>query len=290
MARGSIACFVASEKGTGRALRLPWPIRDRAFFEDRFVVWPLRQVLDQADQYAICLTDKQKARLFLFHMEQIEEVIDLFDKVPGRVRFPDGLGQWHHMHKHIEHLHRHFENVAETALRQFEQEPFEHLIIGGRWETLPQFESHLHRYLRDRIIARWEIDVLTPTSEIRERAIQEEQQFLQRKARDVWKAIQDHLAQRGAPGIEAVCSALWQRRVQMLLVEPDVVRAGFRCSDCGRMAASDGPCVECGGKKTEIPDIYEEAVHEAIDQSAQVHYWRNSALHEVESLAALRRY
>jgi hypothetical protein len=53
----ALACF-SSEADYARALRLPWPIRQRAFFEDRFILWPLRQVLDQADRYGIVLTDK----------------------------------------------------------------------------------------------------------------------------------------------------------------------------------------------------------------------------------------
>src|SRR5947209_1376218 len=54
----ALACFVASDSDYGRALRLPWPIRNRTFFEDRFVLWPLRQILDQGDRYGIVLTDK----------------------------------------------------------------------------------------------------------------------------------------------------------------------------------------------------------------------------------------
>jgi hypothetical protein len=55
--------------------------------------------------------------------------------------------------------------VSESSLRVLRREPFERLIIGGLWETLPQFESRLHRYLRDRIVARWDIDVHTPTEQ-----------------------------------------------------------------------------------------------------------------------------
>ncbi len=168
--------------------------------------------------------------------------------------------------------------------------PFENLIIGGRWETLPQFESHLHRYLRDRIVTRWEIDVRSPTAQVQERARQEEQQFLQRQAQAIWKAIQEQRPQRGALGPEEVFAALWQRRVQSLLVEPGVPRAGFRCSTCGRLNLSGGSCVQCGGKMTEVPDIDEEAIHEAIEQSAQVRYWKDSALHEAASIAALKRF
>jgi peptide subunit release factor 1 (eRF1) len=286
----ALACFVASDSGYGRAVRLPWPVRNRAFFEDRFVLWPLRQLLDQADRSGIILTDKEHARLFLFFLEQLEEVTSILDEVPGRIRFPDPIRAWHYMHKHVEHFHHHFERVAEEALRLGEREPFEHLIIGGRRETLPQFESQLHRYLRDRIIARWEIDVRAPTPQVLERALREEKQLLEQEARGIWKAIQDHRPQRGALGPEAVFAALGQRRVQALLVEPDVARPGFRCSACGRLSLNGGACAECGEKRVEVPDVIEETVHDAIEQSAQVRYWRGSALREVGAIAILKRF
>ena len=265
----ALACFVASDSGYGRAVRLPWPVRHRAFFEDRFVLWPLRQVLEQADRSAILLTDKEEARMFLFFLERIEEVTDIRDTVPGRVRFPDPFGESHYMHKHVEHFHHHFEHTAEAALRLYEREPFEHLIIGGRWETLPQFEGHLHRYLRDRIVARWDIDVRTPTPQVQERAVKEERQLLERQVRDLWKTIQDQRP-RAALGPEEVFAALWQRRVQALLVDPGASLPGFRCSVCGRLQRNAGPCVECGGQTAAAPDILEEAVHDAIEQAGQV--------------------
>ena len=151
----------------------------------------MQQILDQSDRYAICLTDKDEARLFLYYFGQIEEVKDIVDEIPGRVRFPDPYHELEYMRKIIEHTHHHFDHVAELALRLLRREPFEHLIIGGLWEKLPDFESRLHRYLRDRIVARWDIDVHTPTTQIRELARAEEQRFLERQAQEIWKAIQD---------------------------------------------------------------------------------------------------
>ena len=158
----ALACFVASGADYSRVLRLAWPVRQRAFFEDRFVLWPLQQILDQSDRYAICLTDKDEARLFLYDFGRIEEVKDIVDEIPGRVRFPDPYHELEYMRKIIEHTHHHFDRVAELALRLLRREPFEHLIIGGLWEKLPDFESRLHRYLRDRIVARWDINVHKP--------------------------------------------------------------------------------------------------------------------------------
>jgi peptide subunit release factor 1 (eRF1) len=287
----SLACFVASERHYGRALPLPWPTRHRAFFEERFVLWPLQQILDQSDRYAIVLTDKDDARLFRFFQERIEEVATIKDEIPGRVRFPDPFGELEYMRKHVEHFHHHFDRVAEAALRFLQREPFEHLIIGGLWETLPQFEGRLHRYLRDRIVARWDIDVQnTPTPQIEERARQEEQRLLERQARETWAAIQDQLPSRGALGPRDVFAALWWRRVQTLLVDPDATRPGYRCTACGLLSLEAGACVECGGERQEVPNVFEEAVRDAIDQSSHVRYWKDPALTEVDSIAAYRRF
>jgi peptide subunit release factor 1 (eRF1) len=287
----SLACFVASERRYGRVLPLPWPARSRVFFEERFVLWPLQQILDQSDRYAIVLTDKDDGRLFLFFQERIEEVTTIKDEIPGRVRYPDRTRELEYMHRRIESYHDHFDRVGEAAFRLLQREPFDHLIIGGLWETLPQFEGRLHRYLRDRIVARWDIDVQhTPTQQIEERARQEEQLFLEHQARKTWAAIQDQRPSRGALGHVEVFMALWGRRVQTLLVDPDATRPGYRCTACGLLSLDPGACIECGGKKQEVTNIYEEAVRDAIDQSAHVRYWKDPALKEVNSIAAYRRY
>jgi peptide chain release factor subunit 1 len=286
----AVACFVTSDAGFARVFALPWSVGDRAFFEDQFVLWPLHQILDQADRYAVCLTDKDDARLLLVHLEQIEEVSTLCDEVPGRVRFPDPFGESHYQHKRIEHFHHHFERVADALLRLFQREPFEHLIIGGLWEKLPQFEGHLHRYVRDRIVARWEIDVHASTLEVLQRALTEEQNVLRREAQNIWKNIQDRRTDRGALGPDETFAPLWQRRVQALLVEPEARSAGFRCQSCGRLQSSGGECLECGGKLNELADVFEEAIHDAIEQSALVRLWKDPALKDVASLAALKRF
>ena len=66
----SLALFVASEADYARAFTMPWPVRDRAFFEDHFVLWPLRQWLDQSDRYCVCLTDTAQAAVVHFWQDQ----------------------------------------------------------------------------------------------------------------------------------------------------------------------------------------------------------------------------
>jgi peptide subunit release factor 1 (eRF1) len=287
----SVACFIASERREGRVFPLPWPARNRVFLEERFVLWPLQQILDQSDRYAIVLTDKDDGRLFLFFQERIEEVTTIKDEIPGRIRYPDRTREIEYRNKHVESYHEHFDRLGEAAFRLLQREPFDHLIIGGPREILPEFEGRLHRYLRDRIVARWEIDAQhTPTPQVEERARREEQRFLENQARETWASILDQRPYRGALGPAEVFLALWGRRVQTLLTDPDAKRPGYRCKACGLLSLEPGACIECGGEKEEVTDVYQEAVRDAIDQSAHVRYWKDPALTEVDSIAAYRRF
>ncbi len=282
-----IAAFVDSEAGEGWLMRLPWPVRNRTFFEHHFVVWPLQLLLDQSDRFAIVLADRDDARLFDFFLERLEEAETIVDPVPGRIRIPTPSYELTYLHRRDQHMHRHFDMTSQVALRRFEREPFEHLIIGGLREILPTFESYLHRYLRDRVLTRWDIDVHAPLAKIRERACQTEREYLDQAAQSTWQKILD---QPGAQGPEAVFAALWQRRVQTLLVARGARRSGFCCSVCGRLQLSGTQCVECSSAVEGRTDIFEVAVCEAIEQRSHVCYWDDPALAKAGSLGALNRF
>jgi peptide subunit release factor 1 (eRF1) len=228
-----LACFVGSVREYGRVFPLPWPVRTRCFFEERFVLWPLEQVLDQADRYCVCLTSKEEARVFLYYLGQAEELAAVFDEVPGKVRFPDPFGELEYQRKQVEGFHRHFQRVADTLLRLYRREPFDHLIIGGMPETLSQFENHLHRYLKDRLVARWHLPVRFAVVDVRARAEAEEQAVLNRQAGGLWQTIREAGPQRAALGPEEVFAMLWQRRAHSVLVDPDPADTGMRAAAAG---------------------------------------------------------
>ncbi len=93
-----------------------------------------------------------------------------------------------------------------------------------------------------------------------------------------------------ALGTEEVFAALWQRRTQALLIDPERARPGFRCTKCGRLQSTGETCVECGSQTSEVGDIFQEAIHDAVEQSAQVRYWNSPQLKQSDSIAALKRF
>src|SRR5207245_2033727 len=96
---------------------------------------------------------REKARIFLAKMGQIREVSDLFDDVPGQHE-QGGWSQARYQRHIEEHVGRHLKRVAEVLLRFFKRRNFDHLILAGPEEILPQFEQALHDYLRQRVVAR----------------------------------------------------------------------------------------------------------------------------------------
>ncbi|MCS7167551.1 MAG: hypothetical protein RMI91_05995 [Gemmatales bacterium] len=285
-----LACFLASHLNVTYAFPLPWPLRQQHFLEEQFVLWPLRQALEQSDPFGIILIDKDEAKLYLGYLGEVEEITYIFDEVPPRIRIPDAFGELQFRRKQIEYVHHHFAWVAQVAHRLWESEPFRYLILGGLWEILPQFETHLHRYLQELVVARWAVPVHVPKTELRARFQEEEKHTLEQQSQRLWQQLLDAPSVQQAFGPEQVFRALWQRRIWYLLVKPNTRYHGHVCPQCSRLHLSGGPCIECGASMATVPDIYEEAVREALAQSAQVRYWNNAALDEYDGIAARLRY
>jgi hypothetical protein len=286
----SLACFLGSACAYGCVIPLPWPVRPRCFFEECFVLWPLEQVLDQCERYCICLIDKDEARILLYYLGQIEEVTALVDEVPAKVRFPDPFGELEYQRKHIAAFHRHFRRVADVLARLYQREPFDHLIVGGPQQTLPQFENYLHRNLQNRIATRWHLPLRSSLEDIRAQAQAAEEAILKQQAHDLWRAIAEAGPQRTARGPEEVFALLWQHRAQSVLIDPNRIEAGKRCSRCGRLTQQEGSCPECGGGLVPLSDVFTEAVREAIEQSAHVRLGAIEELAQAGGMAALSRY
>lgn len=291
--RGTRALAVFCDDSTkfGIAIPVPWPIRPRWFMGSRFVTFPLEQVLHLSEKYCVCLTDKDDARIFLYYMGAIEERKDVYDEVPPHIHFPDPFRELEYNRKQIEYYNKHFDRTARALFELYQQEPFDHLIIGGLHECIGQFENHLHSYLRERVIARWdaEVQVITP-SEVRERTEAEEQKIEEEHCRDLWRKIEEAGTAKASRGPEEVFAALWRHRVHALLVDPDAAITAGRCVSCRRLTLKS-TCPECGAELNEVQDAVTEAMEEAIETGAIVKLWaKNPEIAAVGHMASLNRF
>lgn len=244
-----------------------------------------------SEKYCICLTDKDDARIFAYYMGTCEERKDIADEVPPHVRYPDPFRELEYNRKQIEYYHKHFERTARALFELYQQEPFDHLVIGGLHECIPQFEHHLHSYLRDKVIARWDADVQTITPEqVRQQAEAEEQRIEEEHCRNLWKRIEEAGTARASRGPEEVFAALWRHKVHALLIDPEAALSAGRCTSCSRLTLKP-TCPECGGELREVPDAITEAMEEGIETGATVKLWaKNPEIAAVGHMASLNRF
>ena len=268
-----LAMFSASGAGLWEQVQVPRPLRDRAVVSPHPYVLPLEAVLETYEAFCTVLVDREKARIFLARMGTIKERADVFDEVPGQHE-QGGRSQARYS-RHIEEMvARHLKHVADVLLRFFKRTGFDHLILAGPEEVLPEFEGGLHDYLRRRIVGRITLPMTASPREVLERSLATEEAIEAERERTVAEKVRAEAAagRQAVLGLRGVLDALNQGRVDVLVAPIGLSGRGIECTQCGWLAAgTEGrSCPSCAGRMEPVQDIVESAVARALRQSSRV--------------------
>jgi peptide subunit release factor 1 (eRF1) len=132
-----------------------------------------------------------------------------------------------------------------------------------------------------------ETEVLTKSWAIIEKAHADEQAAL------VKRVITSAAKGEGAAvGLSATLSSLQEERAYTLVMDEGFSAPGYRCTQCGHMAAvQEGACSYCGGEMIYVEDAVEYAVKRMLELGGQVESVRdNPDLAEAGSIGVLLRY
>jgi peptide chain release factor subunit 1 len=266
-----VALFSASKADLWDTITVPRPLKDRARLSQHPYVTPLEALIETYESFCTALVDRAKARIFLARMGQIQERTDIFDDVPGW----HDQGGWSQARyqRHIEdHAAHHLKHVAEVLLRFYKVRKFDHLILAGPDELIPEFERSLHDYLIRRIAARVSVPMTATAAEVLEKSLAVEEEIERKRERAIVdRVVADISAGRNAvAGVGPVLHALNEGRVDTLVVPFGLTLPGARCTDCGRLATSGVVCSTCRGRLEPDPDVVDSAVAGAIRQSSKV--------------------
>ncbi|HET9442338.1 MAG TPA: host attachment protein [Acidimicrobiales bacterium] len=252
---------------------LPVRVKDQVVVNQTAHVRQLERVVDTYPGFGVLLADKQRARMFVFELNQLVDKTQLFDALPRGDDESGDRDRVGHLRNHVEEAARqHLKRAAAVAFEAWKDHPFDHLIVGAAPEIIHDLEGHLHTYLRDRIAARINVPAGAPESEITAAALAVEEQV----ERDREAAVVEKLrgaaaaARGGVVGLEPTLAALSERRVDTLVVSEGYEAQGWRCTACRQMAVKGRRCSVCGGDMDLIEDIVEEAVEDALLHSCQV--------------------
>ena len=288
-----VAVFACSPHDLWRVIELPVPVRNQLVVNASPHVRQLEAIIDEYERFAVLLADRERSRMFIFELGELVDKTEQLDRLP---RHEDDGGELDRdsVRSHVDAAaHHHLKRAAQAAFHVFQEQSFDHLILGAPDPIVADLERELHPYLRERIAARLSVSVGARDDEIRKAALEVESQVERAKEAAAVQKLRDAVGagNGGAAGLDPVLTVLVERRVETLLVSDGFEAPGWRCPACGYVATKGRRCPVCASEMHAVEDVVEEAVEEALAQSCRVEVCHDNAdLDVLGRIGALLRF
>ena len=291
------AVFASSAKKIWREFDLPPQLAaTQLFVNRRFHLKPLAALLGAQPNLCALLVDRQRGRFFDLRLDELKERGELFRTLP-RSR-TDGYGGYNAGHverRAANEFMQHYKLVADRLQEEFERGMWDRLVVACHDTNWSEFESHLHPYVRQRLLGHFPADIASVTNdEIRENAnrlLREDQDrrrdTLLREAMSMAKGNS-----RGVTGLRRVLRSLELGEVQTLFLGDQYTARGVECDNCAHIDSHMVPyCVVCGRATRELEDICEALIPQAIRRDIELFYVKSDPeFDRVGNIAALLRF
>jgi hypothetical protein len=281
--------FSCRSLGLAEQLRLPVQLGDRGAIGRRPLLLPLESALAGDAALGLVLTDRERTRVLLQQLGEVEELVELVDEVPPQ----SSGGGWAQarLARHTDDAaHHHAKRSAEAAYRAFRGVDGVELVLSGPESAVKDLAGCLRSELAERVVAELRLPVGASSLEL--------SQALAEVAAERAAARNDELVRRVteqagsaavAAGLGPVLDALRQRRLATVLAAATMSSPGANCPDCGQLALAL-QCPSCGAATDALDDVVEPTLEEAMRQGATVVLVPDSALETVGGVGAVLRY
>ncbi len=296
-ARGR-AVFACSAQNFWKEYELPPRLgTTRIYLQSRFQLRPLAALLGAQPTLCVAVVDRQRARFFDLRLDDLREgasIVHLLSRSGASYGY-NGYEAGHAERRVSEEALQHFKAVSERLRTDFERGAWERLIIGCHDVNWPDFESHLHPYVKQRVIGRFSADVASVSNEeIRDRANAVLDKWIgERGVSKVREAIDFAKANgRGVTGLRRVLQALEAGEVQSLFLSENYSAHAVECTHCGHLNAHVvASCVVCGHPTRELADVCDAIIPMAIRRDIELFYLKDvDDLDRAGNIAALLRF
>lgn len=292
-----LAILSSQEKGLWKEYHLSVPLMNEIIVDNKPYLKPLLDILDNYQRYAILVVGRDSARLFLVHLGEIEEYVEVrSDDVPGRHK----KGGWFALseksyERHIDyHVKMHLKDVLKELDSFLSREYVGRMIIGGSEEAVTKVKAMLPPAIAEKIIGTFSADMSASGKDIlkkvepilRENEIKKEEALVNDL---LTKAMKNENA---VIGVEDVLNALQQGRIMKLVFMKDYKSSGIRCGKCDYLTIQDiSLCPYCKGKMKKANYIIDLIAQKAVEQGAFVEVVTdNKKFQESGSIGAFLRF
>jgi peptide chain release factor subunit 1 len=303
-----IAVFACEPLKLFHAIPLPVVFRSRLVVDHTPLVRELAALNDEFGRMLCVAYDRTSARFFEVTPAGAAELTGLSAggatrtgrfHGPSRPSRPHGRGVGasapgeHGFNQRIrEEKQRHYAQIAQRLFEVTRELPVQGIALAGMGADVGAVEPHLHPYVREQVLGTVRLnpksasasDVLGAVLDIRRGM---ERAWEQRHVQEMAEGLATGWA---VNGMAATLEALGRGQVRTLLVDPSVERPGYRCGGSGRLRLTADGC-GADGPAVPVPDVLDEAIEDALRQSAHVDVVEDEgARGSVDGLAALLRF
>ena len=296
-ARGR-AVFACSAQNFWKEYELPPHLGGtQIYLQPQFQLKPLAALLGAQPALCVAMLDRQRARFFDLRLDVLREhgaIVHMLSRSASSYGY-NGYEAGHAERRVSEEALQHFKAVSERLRTDFERGAWERLIVGCHDVNWPEFESHLHPYVKQRLIGRFPADVASVSSEeIRDHAGALLNHWItERAATKVSEALEFAKGNgRGVAGLRRVLQALETGEVQTIFLTENYSARAVGCPHCGHLDAHlVASCVACGRRTHELTDVCDAIIPIAIRRNIELFYLKeHEGLDRAGNIAALLRF
>lgn len=290
--RGStreLITFSSRSLGLAEELRLPLPLGDRGAIGRRPLLLPLEAALAGDAAVGLVLTDRERTRLALQQLGELEELGEVIDEVPAQTS-GGGWAQARLARHADDAAHHHAKRSAEAAYRAFRDVDGLELVLAGPEPAVRDLAGCLRSELAERVVAELRLPVGASQTELSQVLAEVAADRAGVRNADLIRRVTE---QAGSPSVAAglgpVLDALRERRLATVLAAARMTSPGANCPSCGQLALAL-ECPSCGTATEALDDVVEPTLEEAMRQGATVVVVPDAALETVGGVGAVLRY
>jgi peptide chain release factor subunit 1 len=271
-----LALFSSQEKSLWQEYHLSVPLMNEIVVDNKPYIKPLLDILDNYQRYAILMVGRDSARLFLVHLGEIEEYVEVrSEDVPGRHK----KGGWFALaeksyERHIDyHVKMHLKDVIKELDSFISKEYVGRMLIGGSEEAVAKVKAMLPPAIAEKVIGTFNADMAASGKEILKKAEPILRKVeIKREQEEVSALLTKAMKNENAViGVEDVLNALQEGRIMKLVFMKDYKKSGIRCGECGYLTIQDiSSCPYCKGKMKKANHIIDLIAQKAVEQGAFV--------------------
>jgi peptide subunit release factor 1 (eRF1) len=297
----SVAIFSCAADGFFKAYPLSVTVQSRVWISDHPHFKPLADIWDSYGGYGVVLVDKQGARLFYFHLGELEEQEGTMGeevkhvKRGGASTFPGRRGGVAGRTGYEDEIvDRNLKSSVDFAVHFLESRKIRRVLIGGTDDNVKAFLTEFPKNWQSLVVGTFPISMTASHVEVLHKAMQAGHQAeVKREHKLIETAITSSAkGTGGAVGVENVLSAISGHRVQTLMFKEGFVSQGIRCQACGLITPHQlDSCPVCSGKTEKVADVVDLAVRSVLHSGGDVEVIHESTeLEQVGNIAAILRY